>query len=76
VAVAGGVGANSYLRQRMKEFELDGIRVCLPQLNLCGDNAAMIASRGYFMYLNGEFGDLSLNACPTLKLRGEKPQSK
>lgn len=76
VAVAGGVGANSYLRERMKEFELDGIRVCLPQLNLCGDNAAMIASRGYFMYLNGEFGDLSLNACPTLKLRGEKPHSK
>ena len=76
VAVAGGVGANSYLRERMKEFESDGIRVCLPQLNLCGDNAAMIASRGYFMYLNGEFGDLSLNACPTLKLRGEKPQSK
>ena len=76
VAVAGGVGANSYLRERMKEFENDGIRVCLPQLNLCGDNAAMIASRGYFMYLNGEFGDLSLNACPTLKLRGEKPQSK
>lgn len=76
VAVAGGVGANSYLRARMLEFENDGIRVCLPQLNLCGDNAAMIASRGYFMYLNGEFGDLSLNASPTLKLRGEKPQSK
>ena len=76
VAVAGGVGANSYLRERMLEFESDGIRVCLPQLNLCGDNAAMIASRGYFMYLNGEFGDLSLNACPTLKLRGEKPHSK
>lgn len=76
VAVAGGVGANSYLRERMREFEKDGIRVCLPQLNLCGDNAAMIASRGYFMYLNDEFSDLSLNACPTLKLRGEKPHSK
>lgn len=76
VAVAGGVGANSYLRERMREFEKDGIRVCLPQLNLCGDNAAMIASRGYFMYLKGEFGNLSLNACPTLKLRGEKPHAK
>lgn len=76
VAVAGGVGANSYLRQRMKEFESQGIRVCLPSLPLCGDNAAMIASRGYFMYLNGEFADLSLNACPTLKLRGEIPSHK
>lgn len=75
VAVAGGVGANSYLRERMKEFEKQGVRVCLPKLSLCGDNAAMIASRGYFMYEKGQFADLTLNACPTLKLRGEKPRS-
>lgn len=74
VAVAGGVGANSYLRGRLLEFERAGLRVCLPKLSLCGDNAAMIASRGYYMYLKGEFADLYLNACPTLKLRGEKPQ--
>ncbi len=73
VAVAGGVGANTYLRMRLKEFENQGIRVCLPALSLCGDNAAMIASRGYYMYLNGDRADLMLNACPTLKLRGEKP---
>ncbi len=69
VAVAGGVGANSYLRARMKEFESKGLRVCLPKLSLCGDNAAMIASRGYYMYQQGQFADLTLNACPTLKLR-------
>ncbi len=73
VAVAGGVGANGYLRRRLKEFENDGYTVCLPRLNLCGDNAAMIASRGYYMYKNGEFSDLTLNACPTLKLRGDRP---
>ena len=73
VAVAGGVGANSYLRARLKEFEAEGIRVCLPTLSLCGDNAAMIASRGYYSYIKGEFAALSLNAVPTLKLRGEKP---
>ena len=73
VAVAGGVGANSYLRERLKEFEQQGVRVCLPTLSLCGDNAAMIASRGYYSYLKGEFADLTLNAAPTLKLRGEKP---
>lgn len=72
-AVAGGVGANSYLRQRLTEFEKKGYRVCLPKLSLCGDNAAMIASRGYYMYENGEFADLTLNACPTLKLRGKRP---
>ena len=74
VAVAGGVGANSYLRERIKQFETQGKKVCLPKLSLCGDNAAMIASRGYYMYLNKEFATLSLNACPTLKLRGEKPK--
>ena len=74
IAVAGGVGANSYLREQLAKFETQGKRVCLPKLSLCGDNAAMIASRGYYMYLNNEFADLSLNACPTLKLRGEKPK--
>lgn len=73
IAIAGGVGANSYLRERVKQFERQGLRVCMPTLSLCGDNAAMIASRGYYMYLKEEFADLSLNACPTLKLRGEKP---
>lgn len=74
VAVAGGVGANSYLRSRLNELTKRGFRVCLPRLSLCGDNAAMIASRGYYMYQKGEFSDLTLNACPTLKLRGEKPK--
>lgn len=74
VAVAGGVGANSYLRARLAKLEKNGYRVCLPRLALCGDNAAMIASRGYYMYRMGEFADLTLNACPTLKLRGEKPK--
>ena len=74
IAVAGGVGANSYLRQCLAEFERLGLRVCLPKLSLCCDNAAMIASRGYYMYLSGETATLELNACPTLKLRGEKPK--
>ena len=73
LAVAGGVGANSYLRNRMTQLCNQGFRVCMPKLSLCGDNAAMIASRGYYMYQQGQFADLSLNACPTLKLRGEKP---
>lgn len=74
VAVAGGVGANSYLRGEMqRRFADKGLRVCLPRLDLCGDNGAMIASRGYYMYKEGLFADLSLNACPTLRLRGDKP---
>ena len=74
VAVAGGVGANSYLREQMNKFTAQGLRVCLPKLSLCGDNAAMIASRGYYMYVKKQLANLSLNACPTLRLRGEKPK--
>lgn len=73
IAIAGGVGANSYLREQVKRFEQQGLKVCMPTLTLCGDNAAMIASRGYYMYLQGEFADLTLNAHPTLKLRGQRP---
>ena len=75
-AVAGGVGANSYLRdQAGKLGERTGCKVYLPQLIYCTDNAAMVASQGYFLVKEGKpLDDLSLNACPTLKLRGKKPQ--
>lgn len=66
-AIAGGVGANSYLREEMKK--LNGVQVFYPDLKLCTDNAAMIASCAYFL-INAGFppsgGDL--NAAPTLRL--------
>ena len=74
VAVAGGVGANSYLRSKLEGLEKKGYKVYLPDLKLCTDNGAMIAAEGYYMMQSGkETADLSLNAMPTLKLRGEKP---
>ena len=74
LAVAGGVGANSYLRTRLTELSTQqGYEIYMPQLSLCGDNGAMIAARGYWDYISGNFADLTLTACPTLKLRGQKP---
>ncbi|MBR5250997.1 MAG: tRNA (adenosine(37)-N6)-threonylcarbamoyltransferase complex transferase subunit TsaD [Clostridia bacterium] len=75
-AVAGGVGANSYLRQCAQQMgDKYGYQVYLPELVFCTDNAAMVASQGYFWLKEGKpLSDLSLNACPTLKLRGKKPQ--
>ncbi len=69
IALAGGVSANSYIRKAFKELEeKENIKVYYPELKLCTDNAAMIASAGYYNYLKGNFSDLKLNAVPNLKL--------
>ena len=68
VALAGGVSANSYIREKFLNLQDLGYRVFMPDLKLCTDNAAMIASAGYYNYIAGKRNDLSLNAIPNLKL--------
>lgn len=69
IALAGGVSANSYIRKAFKELEeKENIKIYYPELKLCTDNAAMIASAGYYNFLKGNFSDLKLNAVPNLKL--------
>ena len=69
IALAGGVSANSYIRKAFKELEeKENVQVYYPELKLCTDNAAMIASAGYYNYLKNNFSDLTLNAVPNLKL--------
>lgn len=69
LALAGGVSANSLLRRDMLlAAEKRGIRLYMPALSLCGDNAAMIASAAYYRLLRGECAPLSLNAQPALRL--------
>jgi N6-L-threonylcarbamoyladenine synthase len=52
IALVGGVAANSRLREKLRsDAQRRGIRVHIPSLHLCGDNAAMIALVGYH-YLN------------------------
>ncbi len=62
VVVAGGVAANSGLRKEMKRA-CDGknIALYLPDMQLCIDNAAMIALAGYLRHQRGEKSDLTLN---------------
>ena len=72
LAVAGGVAANSRIRKDiLVAAEKLGVDVCLPPLNLCGDNAAMIGAQAYYEYLSGNLADMSLNAYATKSILGE-----
>lgn len=68
VALAGGVSANSYIRNEFLKLKENGIEVYMPDLKLCTDNAAMIASAGYYNFIDGKRNELDLNAVPNLKL--------
>lgn len=69
IALAGGVSANTYIREQFLLLEkTHGMKIFYPELILCTDNAAMIASAGYFNYNIGNISDLTLNAVPNLKI--------
>lgn len=63
LVLAGGVSANSVLRADMEALcKKHGFKLYLPELSLCGDNAVMVASQGYYEYLSGKRAGLELNA--------------
>ena len=69
IAVAGGVSANSGVRQMISDAcNKNGLQLFLPELKYCGDNGAMIACQGYFDFIAGKRADMSLNAVATLSL--------
>ncbi|MEG1499852.1 MAG: tRNA (adenosine(37)-N6)-threonylcarbamoyltransferase complex transferase subunit TsaD [Clostridia bacterium] len=70
LVVAGGVSANSYLKKVLnEETAKNGIELFMPELSLCTDNAAMIASAAYFMAKKGlGLSDYSLTASSSVRL--------
>lgn len=69
IVVAGGVAANSRLRQMLKEErEKHGLKLYHPSPILCTDNAAMIGCAAYYKYKAGQTDDLTLDAIPNLPL--------
>jgi N6-L-threonylcarbamoyladenine synthase len=72
VAIAGGVAANSSLREAMITACKDnGLSFYYPSPIFCTDNAAMIGTAAYYEYLKGTRSGLDLNAVPNLKI-GER----
>ncbi len=72
IAVAGGVAANSRIRQDILDAAGKlGAEVYMPPLKLCGDNGAMIGAQAYYEYLAGNTADMSLNAYATKSILGE-----
>lgn len=66
LVVAGGVSANSGLREKLtEECQKENIHISFPELKYCTDNATMIAAAAYFAYQKNIFADLTLNAMAT-----------
>ncbi|MEG1835542.1 MAG: tRNA (adenosine(37)-N6)-threonylcarbamoyltransferase complex transferase subunit TsaD [Oscillospiraceae bacterium] len=69
LVLAGGVSANSVLRECMFTLaKSKSIELYLPELSLCGDNAAMVGAQAYYEYINGKRADSSLNAAATMSI--------
>lgn len=69
VIVSGGVAANKGLRASIKKrFQDKGVPICIPPLELCTDNAAMIAAAGAILYEQEQFAHWNLNGKPSLLL--------
>lgn len=72
IVIAGGVAANSALRDCMTNAASKRkIGVYYPDIILCTDNAAMVASAAYYEFIKGKMSDMHLNAVPGLKI-GER----
>lgn len=69
VVMAGGVAANSGLREVLRQkCTAEGVPLTIPPLELCTDNAAMIAAAGSVHFEQGDRADWALNANPGLAL--------
>ena len=70
VAVSGGVGANGFLRESLKNaVKGKDIKLVIPEKRFCTDNGAMIAAEGFIQYGKKNFADLTLNAKAVIPLR-------
>lgn len=69
IVLAGGVSANSRLRKRMADIcSKKGWQLYMPELSLCGDNAAMVGAQAFYEFQIGNIAGLDLNAFATMPI--------
>lgn len=69
LVIAGGVSANSLLRRTLEqECKNRGYELFMPEKSLCGDNAAMVGSQGYYEFISGNVAGSDLNAFATMSI--------
>jgi N6-L-threonylcarbamoyladenine synthase len=69
IAIAGGVSANSGLRETLKEMgEKEGWNIHIPDFQYCTDNAGMIAMAAHFKFLNNEFISQTVSPMPRMAI--------
>lgn len=67
--ICGGVAANRGIRARMETMcDSNDVKLLIPPLNLCTDNAAMIGAAAYYEYIAGKFGAMDLNGRSNINL--------
>ena len=71
LVIAGGVAANSVIRRDFKEAaENAGVKLYIPPLKLCGDNAAMIGAQAFYEFRAGHIAGMDLNAYASMDING------
>lgn len=69
IALAGGVAANKLLRDMLNaQAQKHGMKLFVPDLEYCTDNASMVACAAYYKLRSGRYDDLSMNADPSLEI--------
>ena len=69
LVLAGGVSANSVLRARMQKLAKEQqVELFLPELSLCGDNAAMVGAQAFYEWQAGKLASVSLNASANMPI--------
>ena len=69
LVIAGGVSANRLLRSSLQEeCDKHGLAFYMPEKSLCGDNAAIVGSQGYYEFLSGNIASTDLNAFATMSI--------